>query len=312
MLGVLAYKMPGVHLLSGSACVAGIALVDTSSVGGKVPSYCVFVVDTKNGRVLAMHPLDLELIWVVVGSPLEGQAGTADGQLLDPAGIAACGERFAVADTGNYRVAVFRLDGTFIRNIGSKGTAPGEFAEGPIQVPLPSRITRECVPPTPRALAGRSPRDVHLSHAPQVALDAQRLYVVEREQPRVQAAQFHQRLLLASYAHMAAGAYYSQALRCLTSVLSVSHASAGAQLGGRRADTPHYAAVQQPDPRHVHWRRTLVRVGRQVCPTSRDGSRGPGCALRCTHCVTRARCTRSLHALVARARIALHALVCTG
>eukprot|EP00966_Prymnesium_polylepis_P021089 485294-Prymnesium_polylepis.1 len=130
----------------------GLACVDTRAVGGKVPPECIYVVDSTNGRVLALSPLDLELVWVVVGSPLEGHAGSGDGQLLQPTGIAACGEHFAVCDTGNYRVAIFELDGTFVRNVGQKGVAPGQFAEGPTQV----------------------------------ALDGTRLYVVEHEQPRIQ------------------------------------------------------------------------------------------------------------------------------
>jgi len=124
----------------------------SSRVGGKVPPTSLYVVDSANARVMALDPLDLELIWVVVGSPLEGQSGSADGQLLRPEGIAACGGLFAVADTGNCRVALFQLDGKFERHVGGAGSEATRFVEGPSLV----------------------------------ALDASRLYVVEADQPRVQ------------------------------------------------------------------------------------------------------------------------------
>ena len=38
-----------------------------------------------------------------------------------------------VADTGNYRIIVFTLDGQFIRTIGSQGSGPGQFS-GPYAV----------------------------------------------------------------------------------------------------------------------------------------------------------------------------------
>ena len=67
-----------------------------------------------------------------------GQHGSAEGQLDHPTAIAACDEIFGVADTGNYRVCLFKLDGAFVRHVGERGTAAGQFVEGPRQVLTPA------------------------------------------------------------------------------------------------------------------------------------------------------------------------------
>lgn len=87
--------------------------------------------------------------------------------LVLPAPLSHCGKResqavcagdvFAVADKGNHRVAIFELAGTFVRNIGKKGSKAGQFESGPSLV----------------------------------ALDAERLYVVQAADPRVQAVSHH-------------------------------------------------------------------------------------------------------------------------
>jgi len=57
-----------------------------------------------------------------------GAAGTEDGQLSMPLGVAISREgNFVVADSRNHRVQVFRQDGTFLRSIGCKGKADGEL-----------------------------------------------------------------------------------------------------------------------------------------------------------------------------------------
>ena len=88
---------------------------DPSRVPAQIPPQILLCVDSANHRVLALQPLDLQLIWVFVGSPLAGKGGSHDGQLQDPEGIAAhpaeqAGSEsagiVAVADCGNYRVSV--------------------------------------------------------------------------------------------------------------------------------------------------------------------------------------------------------------
>jgi tripartite motif-containing protein 71 len=49
------------------------------------------------------------------------------GQLNSPRGICSANGFLNVCDTGNHRVQVFRLDGSYARTIGSQGSGPGEF-----------------------------------------------------------------------------------------------------------------------------------------------------------------------------------------
>lgn len=59
-----------------------------------------------------------------------GQAGSDDGQLLEPRGVALDPQgNTYVADTGNNRVLVFDPNGTLLRTIGSFGAADGQFNE---------------------------------------------------------------------------------------------------------------------------------------------------------------------------------------
>jgi len=56
-----------------------------------------------------------------------GTKGSGDGQLTLPTGLAIAGDLLYVCDTGNHRVQVFTLDGTWVRSWGSKGAGEGEF-----------------------------------------------------------------------------------------------------------------------------------------------------------------------------------------
>jgi hypothetical protein len=66
-----------------------------------------------------------------------GSRGSGNGQLMLPEGMVYrvhdLKHELYVADTGNNRVVVFGLTGTFVRNIGSAGTGNGQFRE-PIDV----------------------------------------------------------------------------------------------------------------------------------------------------------------------------------
>jgi DNA-binding beta-propeller fold protein YncE len=56
-----------------------------------------------------------------------GTKGSGDGQLNLPTGLAIAGHLLYVCDTGNNRVQVFTLEGTWVRSWGSQGTGEGEF-----------------------------------------------------------------------------------------------------------------------------------------------------------------------------------------
>jgi DNA-binding beta-propeller fold protein YncE len=91
----------------------------------------IYVADTWNHRVQKFDPDQRPVLsWgglvqvTVTGLP------TAQGKFYGPRGLAISpgGELF-VADTGNKRVQVFDLDGTFLREFGGGGTAAGYLDE---------------------------------------------------------------------------------------------------------------------------------------------------------------------------------------
>jgi len=53
--------------------------------------------------------------------------GSGPRHLNGPHGLTMMGEEVVVADTYNSRLSVFRLDDTWVRHVGSYGTAPGQF-----------------------------------------------------------------------------------------------------------------------------------------------------------------------------------------
>lgn len=56
-----------------------------------------------------------------------GKEGSAPGEFIAPIGIAINGEELFVSDSGNNRIQVFDLDGSFLREFGSTGDKPGEL-----------------------------------------------------------------------------------------------------------------------------------------------------------------------------------------
>jgi DNA-binding beta-propeller fold protein YncE len=84
-----------------------------------------------NDEILVLESLASRVrVFDPAGQPLRsfGARGSADGELLEPQGIAVApdGEIY-VSDTGNDRVQVFAPDGRFLRNVGIRGTGMAEF-----------------------------------------------------------------------------------------------------------------------------------------------------------------------------------------
>ena len=114
----------------------GMAFVDTSRMAGGGADSTLYVCDSGNGRVVALDPKELDERFTV------GRPGSGDGELNMPVSVAAHGDILAIADSGNHRVCIFTLRGTFLRAIGekpskfSKATRPGQFVKPPGHVAL--------------------------------------------------------------------------------------------------------------------------------------------------------------------------------
>lgn len=83
----------------------------------------LYVTDLRNHQV---HILDKK-----TGNPLAkfGKAGSSEGELFHPTSISLSPEGdLYVADTSNYRVQRFTVDGKHVQTIGEVGSAPGSFA----------------------------------------------------------------------------------------------------------------------------------------------------------------------------------------
>jgi DNA-binding beta-propeller fold protein YncE len=74
----------------------------------------IYVSDTGNKRI-RVYDRDGNYVRDI------GSAGTGDGQLNEPAGLAIAGNRLYVADTWNRRIAIFNLDGSFVKNVPVRG-----------------------------------------------------------------------------------------------------------------------------------------------------------------------------------------------
>lgn len=114
----------------------GLALVDTSRMGGGGADTTLYVCDSGNGRLLALEPKEFEPRFEV------GRPGSGDGELDTPVSVCACGDYLAVADAGNWRVCLFTLRGTFIRSLGERASKfavnprAGQFTRPPAHVAL--------------------------------------------------------------------------------------------------------------------------------------------------------------------------------
>ena len=118
------------------------------------PNGNVYVADTWNHRVQYFDPSGKFLgKWGRLGDA-KGSADTDPGVFWGPRAIAIspAGEVY-VTDTGNKRVQVFGLDGTFKRMFGGDGSAPGQFNEQ-VGLSLEPRATSGW--PTPGTAASRS------------------------------------------------------------------------------------------------------------------------------------------------------------
>ncbi len=109
----------------------------------------VLVVDSNRCRVVVFAGFDDDTVVRTIG---DGQ-GAGPGQLNDPWGLAVLdgdvadaaapdGPVAVVADTGNYRLALWRVrDGTVVRHVGSRGDAPGQFDDPTAVTVVPARST---------------------------------------------------------------------------------------------------------------------------------------------------------------------------
>ena len=77
----------------------------------------IYVMDGVNGRVAVFDAQGHV-------SRSFGKSGSGDGQLRQPLDLALDGDWLAIADTGNYRIALFRTDGRFVRNISVAAMLP--------------------------------------------------------------------------------------------------------------------------------------------------------------------------------------------
>lgn len=89
-----------------------VAIADDRIYVTDIAHHAVAVLDKASGRELARI----------------GKVGSKDGELYHPTNLALADGYLYVADTGNYRVQKFALDGAFVRSYGSIGTGLGQFA----------------------------------------------------------------------------------------------------------------------------------------------------------------------------------------
>lgn len=111
----------------------GMALV---AGGAGMPPTTLYVCDSGNGRVLALDPTTLQEHLAI------GHRGSGEGELETPVAVAAHGDQLAIADAGNYRVAIFTQAGAFVRHVGERASRflasprAGHFASPPAHVGL--------------------------------------------------------------------------------------------------------------------------------------------------------------------------------
>jgi sugar lactone lactonase YvrE len=98
------------------------------------PDGLVYIADTWNHAVVVVSP-DGKVVRVLGNRGVQSDitdAGSPDqqpGLFFGPRNVAVTAERICVTDTGNERVQVFAMDGTFITAFGGFGEGDGQFVE---------------------------------------------------------------------------------------------------------------------------------------------------------------------------------------
>ena len=87
----------------------------------------IYVLDGLQGRVVVFENSGSGKVRFTFGS-----VGSGSGQLRLPMGIAIEGDRLYIADSGNHRIAIFDLNGRFVRNIALKRHKGDEYLPEPI------------------------------------------------------------------------------------------------------------------------------------------------------------------------------------
>jgi len=83
----------------------------------------LYVTDLKNQQVQVLDKATGKLLFKI------GKPGSKDGEFVFPTNLAiGPDQHLYVADTGNYRIMKFTLDGKFVRNFGAIGSGFGQFA----------------------------------------------------------------------------------------------------------------------------------------------------------------------------------------
>jgi uncharacterized protein (TIGR03663 family) len=96
------------------------------------PDGLIYVADTWNHRVVVIDQSGRQIREIGGGFGNTNDAPDAtpeQGKFFGPRGVAVFNDEVYVVDTGNERVQVFGLDGTFHRAFGGNGTGPGQFIE---------------------------------------------------------------------------------------------------------------------------------------------------------------------------------------
>jgi len=93
------------------------------------PDNRLYVADTNNGRIAVFDRVSGNFLfsWGTQGF------GQSPSLLASPMGICVSGNQVLVADTGNARVQIFNLDGTYQQTVGGRGMGPGSF-DAPVGV----------------------------------------------------------------------------------------------------------------------------------------------------------------------------------
>ena len=75
----------------------------------------------ENDRIQVFDPAGQKVLRII------GRFGEGDGEFSRPQSMVIDGDRLYVTDSCNHRIAVFRTDGAFVKNLGGVGGDPGQF-----------------------------------------------------------------------------------------------------------------------------------------------------------------------------------------